>query len=232
MKTDLKNKAITLRREGNTYSEIMKVIPVAKSTLSEWLRDVGISKRQIQFFSEKKRLASLKGGLARRNQRIDTFNRITGKAEKEIGKISKRELWLLGIALYWAEGSKEKEARPGSGVIFINSDVEMIVLFLKWLFEICHVSKEEIRCEIYLHDSYKYEVARFQKFWSEKTGLSLGYFNTIYFKRNKINTKRKNIGDLYNGQLRVKVYRSSSLNRQITGWVRGICKNLNLKFRK
>jgi len=226
MKIDLKNKAVALRKEGNTYSEIMKVVPVAKSTLSEWLKEVGMVKEVRQVFTEKRRLASLRGGQAKRKQRIERSNKIFDLAESEIGKISKRELWLLGIALYWAEGSKEKEARPGSGVIFVNSDSEMIVLFLKWLFEICHVPKDGIRCEIYLHDSYKNEIARFQKYWSEKTGLPLSYFNTIYFKRNKINTKRKNIGDLYNGQLRVKVYRSSSLNRQITGWVRGICKDI------
>jgi hypothetical protein len=222
----LKQKAVDLRKSGHTYSEILKVIPVAKSTLSEWLRETGISKRQIQVYTEKRRLASLKGGQAKRNQRIETFNRITGIAEKEVGKLSKRELWLIGVALYWAEGSKEKESRPGSPVIFVNSDSEMIKLFLKWLFEIVGVTKEEIRCEIYLHDIYRNEIPRFQKYWSEKTGLSLCFFKTIYFKKNKINTKRKNIGGLYYGQLRVKVYRSSSLNRQITGWVRGINKNI------
>ncbi len=224
MKSKLKNKAIALRKEGNTYSEIMKAIPVAKSTLSEWLREVGMVKEVKQVFTEKRRLASLRGGQARRNQRITLFNKIIGKAEKEIGKLSKRELWLLGVALYWAEGSKEKESRPGSGVMLINSDADLIVVFLRWLFEICHIPKDQIRCEIYLHDSYKNEIARFQEYWSQKTGLPLSYFNTVYFKRNKINTKRKNTGDLYNGQLRVKVYRSSSLNRQIAGWVRGINK--------
>lgn len=224
MKIDLKNKAIALRKEGNTYSEIMKVIPVAKSTLSEWLRSVGMVKEVKQIFTEKRRLASLRGGQAKRKQRIDKFNLITNIAEKEIGKISSRELWLLGIALYWAEGSKEKEGRPGTGISFSNSDYQMVNLFLKWLMEIINVPKEEIGFEIYIHDSYRSEVARFQKYWSEKTGLPLSYFNTIYYKRIKINTKRKNVGDLYNGQLRVKVYRSSSLNRQVTGWVRGINK--------
>jgi hypothetical protein len=225
MKIELKNKAVALRKEGNTYSEIMRVIPVAKSTLSEWLREVGMVKEVKQVFTEKRRLASLKGGQAKRKQRIERSNIIFNKAEKEIGKLTKREIWLLGIALYWAEGSKEKEGRHGSGVIFVNSDSEMIVLFLRWLFEVWHISKKEISCEIYIHDSYRNEVARFQKYWSEKTGLPLSYFDTVYYKRNKINTKRKNVGDLYNGQLRVKVCRSSSLLRQITGWVRGINRN-------
>lgn len=225
MKTDLKNKAIALRKEGNTYSEIMKVIPVAKSTLSEWLRSVGMVKEVKQVFTEKRRLASLKGGQAKRNQRIEKSNKIFNTAEKEIGKLSKRELWLLGIALYWAEGSKEKEGRPGSGISFSNSDYQMVNLFLKWLLEIMNIPKAEIHCEIYIHDSYRNEVGRFQRYWSQKTGLPLNYFDTVYYKRIKINTKRKNIGDLYNGQIRVRVCKSSTLNRQVTGWVRGINRN-------
>ncbi len=224
MKVELKNKAIALRKEGNTYSEIMKVIPVAKSTLSDWLKQVGMVKEVKQIFTEKRRLASLKGGQAKRKQRVDLYNLITGKAEKEIGRMTRRELWLVGTALYWAEGSKEKEGRPGTGISFSNSDYQMVNLFLKWLMFVINIPREEISCEIYIHDSYRDEIPRFQKYWSTKTGLPLSYFNTVYFKRIKINTKRKNVGDLYNGQLRVKVYRSSSLNRQVAGWVRGINK--------
>ena len=182
MKIDLKNKAIALRKEGNTYSEIMKVIPVAKSTLSEWLREVGMVKEVKQVFTEKRRLASLRGGQAKRSQRIEKSNKIFNLAESEIGKLSKRELWLLGIALYWAEGSKEKEYAPGVGIKFSNSDPEMISLFLKWLIEIIGVPKEQIGCEIYTHDIFKDEVPRFQKYWSQKTGLPLSYFKTVYFK--------------------------------------------------
>ena len=224
MRLDLKEKAIELRKSGKTYSEILKVVPVAKSTLSEWLRSVGISKEYKVVFTEKKRLAGLRGGLSRKNKRIETQSHIIGIAENEVGKISTRELWLIGVALYWAEGSKEKEGRPGTGISFSNSDYQMINLFLKWLLEVISVPKEEIGCEIYIHDSYRDEIPRFQKYWSTKTGLPLSYFNTVYFKRIKINTKRKNVGDLYNGQLRVKVCRSSSLNRQVTGWIRGINK--------
>ena len=224
MKAELKNKAIALRKEGNTYSEIMKVIPVAKSTLSEWLKQVGMVKEVKQIFTEKRRLASLRGGQAKRKQRLDLCNLINVKAEKEIGEMTRRELWLVGTALYWAEGSKEKEGRPGTGISFSNSDYQMVNLFLKWLMVVINIPREEISCEIYIHDSYRDEIPRFQKYWSTKTGLPLSYFNTVYFKRIKINTKRKNVGDLYNGQLRVKVCRSSSLNRQVTGWVRGINK--------
>ena len=45
-KFELKIKTQNLRREGMTYSEILKIIPVAKSTISLWLREVGLSKKE------------------------------------------------------------------------------------------------------------------------------------------------------------------------------------------
>ncbi|MGB8815662.1 MAG: hypothetical protein WCC74_00260 [Minisyncoccia bacterium] len=223
-KIELKEKAISLRKSGKTYSEILKIVPVAKSTLSEWLRSVGIAKSQKQAFTEKKRLASLSGGRAKREQRIKKYNQIVGEAENEIGKMTKRELWLIGTALYWAEGDKEKESNHGIGIKFSNSDPRMIILFIKWLMEICKISIEDIVFEIYVHDLYRLETPRFKDFWSKSTGFSIELFNRVYFKKGNIKTNRKNVGNLYNGLLRVRVNRSSSLNRRITGWVKGINK--------
>ena len=73
-KTKLKNKAIKLRTKGKTYSEILKEIPVAKSTLSLWLRKVGLSKSQKQRITKKRVKAGLKGAQKRREQRIELTN--------------------------------------------------------------------------------------------------------------------------------------------------------------
>ena len=108
-----KEKAIRLRREGETYSEILKIILVAKSTLSEWFKEVSLSKSQAQILTEKKLAAARKGGEAKRSQRILRMKLIREDALKDIKRISKRELWLIGIALYWSEGSKEKDYHPG-----------------------------------------------------------------------------------------------------------------------
>ncbi len=56
-KFNLKEKAILLRRQGMTYSEILKIIPVAKSTLSEWFKSVSLSVSQKHNITVKKRLA-------------------------------------------------------------------------------------------------------------------------------------------------------------------------------
>ena len=221
-----KEKAIDLRKEGKTYSEILKEIPVAKSTLSEWFRDVSLSKKQTQKLTLKKLEAARRGGRAKRAQRIERTQEIYTKALADIKNITKRELWLIGVVLYWAEGTKEKEYRPGSGINFNNSDPRMIKLFIKWLLESCDIDKSRIGFEIYIHENSKNNVASVREFWSQVSGFPLGCFSKVYFKKINIKTNRSNTGDLYYGLLRVKVRASSVLLRQITGWTEAIVRRI------
>ena len=85
-----KEKAIALRKQGKTYSEILRVILVAKSTLGLWLKDAKLSKAENQKFTEAKRLASLRGGQAKKKQRIVRQKLITLKSKLEIGNLSRR----------------------------------------------------------------------------------------------------------------------------------------------
>ncbi|MFA5889030.1 MAG: hypothetical protein WCW47_01965 [Candidatus Paceibacterota bacterium] len=221
-----KEKAVTLRKEGKSYSEILKEVSVAKSTLSEWLHSVGLSKKQFQRLTAKKLEASKRGGLVKHQQRLQRVQKIHEVALKDITNISKRELWLIGIALYWAEGTKEKDSHPGPGISFNNSDPRMIKVFIKWLVESCRVNKDRIGCEIYIHENSKNGVDEVRKYWSKITGFHVKKFNKVYFKTNKLKTNRKNIGSLYYGLLRVKVSASSSLLRQIAGWTEAIVRGI------
>lgn len=223
-KANEKQKAIDLRKKGFAYSEILKMVPVAKSTLSLWLRSVGLSKEQKQILTKKKIEAARRGGEARRVNRVCSSEKIKEEAEKEIANINQRELWLIGMALYWAEGSKEKEYNIGQGVIFSNSDPMMIKVFLKWLKDVLRIDDDEIKFEIYIHKDSKNKVSEAVEYWSEVTNTTTEKFRFIYFKSNKINTKRKNIGNNYYGLLRVVVRKSTNLNRKIQGWVNGIYK--------
>jgi len=225
IKIQEKEKAIQLRRQGKTYSEILKVVPVAKSTLSIWLQSVDLSKKQKQIITKKRLACSKKGGEVRKKQRIDKQNKILFEARSQITKISKRELFLIGVILYWAEGSKEKDYYPGSSLRFANSDHNMIKLFLYWLEKI-GVRKERISFDIYLHDNNKYRVSDVIKYWALQTGFSEKSFR-VYFKKNIIKTKRRNISpETYFGVLRIYVKESSDLVRRIDGWVSGVVESL------
>ncbi|MFQ6084128.1 MAG: hypothetical protein ACE5WD_12345 [Candidatus Aminicenantia bacterium] len=222
-KTKEKIQAIKLRREGLSYNEILKRVPVAKSTLSLWLRSVGLAKRQKQRLTKKRLAGALRGAMVKRSQRITITKEIKKKARKEIGELSKRELWLIGTALYWGEGQKERTR--GALIGLGNSDPNLIKIFLKWLKEICKIPRQDILFRIFLHETAKNRLSEVKNYWSTLTGFPINNFQKITWKKNKINTKRKNIGKDYYGLLRVIVRRSTNLNRKVEGWIEGIYKN-------
>jgi len=218
-----KNTAIELRKQGKTYSEILSIVSVAKSTLSLWLNSVNLSNKQKQKITEKKLNCAKRGGEARKVQRITKQNSIFAKTKAEITELSYEKLFLIGVVLYWAEGLKEKEQRPGSQFEFSNMDPRMIRVMLIWLFKVCKIDKNMLVFNIFLHQSHKNRVEEVKKYWAQVTGFSVDNFSKIYWKKNKIaNTKRKNTGDNYHGLLKVKIRRSSDLVRKIAGWVDGI----------
>lgn len=225
MKIKQREKAIQLRKQGYSYSEILEHVHVSKSTLSLWLRSVGLSSKQKHRLTEKKWISMKKGWEKRRKLRIDTTKLIETKAYKEIEEIEKNNhyLWFMGAMLYWAEGSKSKNYRPSQGILFSNSDQKMIKFFLLWLNKVLKVSKNRITFQIYIHETKKMETLKIRKFWSIATGFSVNKFDKIYYKKNKVNSHRKNTGSNYYGLVRIQVKKSTNLNRKITGWIEGIC---------
>jgi hypothetical protein len=221
MQNERKENAIALRKEGKTYHEIRQIIPVAKSTLSDWLGSVGLSKPQKQKITQLRKDAGLRGAQARKDKRLKEVKDLNSKGIEEIGRLSRRELWLIGTVLHWAEGSKQKETNPSTGVIFTNSDPKMLLVFLKWLRHL-GVPENKMVFEMYVHDNRKSEISTFKKWWESELSLQSGRISRVYLKKEKVRTNRKNITDLYHGLIRIKVRGSTSLNRQINGWIEGV----------
>ncbi len=221
MEATSKEKAIALRRRGLSYSEILKEVSVAKSTLALWLQSVNLSKKQTQRLTEKKLLSARRGGMARHTARIALTQKIYQEARKDIRHLTKRELWLAGVLLYWAEGSKERDSSVGTQLKFNNSDPRMVRLFLIWLKEVFNVQEDDIVYELYIHKTGDAQKAI--QFWENATSCERGKIR-IYFKRHRVKkTNRKNVEENYHGLLRVGVRKSSSLNRKIDGWVNALC---------
>lgn len=60
---EIKELARSLRRKGLSYSEIRTEIPLAKSTVSNWCKDIGLTKSQILRLSKLKIGGSYEGCL-------------------------------------------------------------------------------------------------------------------------------------------------------------------------
>lgn len=224
MKENFKNQAIKLRQEGCSYSEILKNIPVAKSTLSLWLRSIGLSRKQKQRLTLKKLTSARKGAERKKEQRIESELKIKTEARNEVGKISEREAWLAGVMLYWAEGSKQKDTNVSVAIKFSNSDSRMLLFFVRWLKKYLHVSDEDIVFEIFIYLIYKERKKEFVEYWSKELKYPVSKFEKVYFKKHSVKSSRKNKQNNYHGQVVIRVKRSTNLNRKITGWIDGFNK--------
>lgn len=217
-----KVKAIELRKQGFSYREILKQVPVAKSTLALWLQSVHLSIPQKQALTQKKLNAARRGAETKRRQRLSSTENLITKARQQIGKLSAREKLLVGAALYWAEGAKQRPSSISAGVNFNNSDPLMLRFFKDWLLESVGINQSDLKFEIYLHDSQKHRLPEVKKYWAQTLGEPLENLATVYFKKNVIKRNRKNTENGYYGLVRVRVRSSSTLNRTIAGWVEGI----------
>ncbi len=217
-------RAIELRKAGVSYMELMQRFGVAKSTLWRWLKAEGLVAATPQEFTELKRIAQRKGADLVRARRIERTRLIMAEARKDVGFVDERDLWLAGTVLYWAEGAKQNPRNVSSGVIFVNSDPAAVRLFMAWLKEICEVTDDRIGYEIYLHETANAE--RAQAYWAAELDLPVEKLSRIRWKRHRPATRRTNVGDTYHGLVRVRVVRSSALNRKIAGWIAGLSNSL------
>lgn len=99
----------------------------------------------------------------------------------------------------------------------------MIEIYLKWLQTNLKIPKDRFVLEIYIHKTYKSNKLDLINYWSNVTGFPPQRFDKIRYKKNKVHSYRKNRGNNYWGVLRIRLRKSTDLNRKITGWIEGIC---------
>jgi len=171
MKAVLRQKAVELRLKQNlSYQGIMKIIPVSKSTLSYWLRDLPLSKERIL----KLRRAGWEKGEASRELFRETMRSKRAAAEKlreeEYAKkfrtVSREAYFIAGLMLYLGEGDKRNRNRVG----LVNTDPQIILFFLRWLESFFLVKRLDIRSELHLYDSMN--IPSVESFWTRTLGIS------------------------------------------------------------
>lgn len=215
MKSELKREAIKLRKEGCSLKEIKNALGVSKGSVSVWVRDVELNEDQKNRLKEKGQMFNVIEKRRRTRLQRETLRRqaIISTAKKDIKKLSEKELWLIGIMLYWAEGSKTDR-----GVVqFTNSDPEMIKLMMTFFRNICKVPEEKFRGHIHIHPHLDYIAA--ERYWSSVIKLPLGQFYKTYRKMNKSSKHKRDT--LPFGTLDIYIC-NKELFLKICGWVKGI----------
>lgn len=195
-------------------NEIAKQLKVAKSSVSLWVRDVELTEAQAHAITgkpfttiaiEKRRTARLAHEAARREA-------IILQAKNDIPAISEKELWLMGVTLYWAEGGKTQRM-----VRFSNGDPEMIKIMMHFFRSVCDVPEAKFRGYIHIHPHLDHRQA--ETYWSVISGIPLAQFFKTYRKPNMSSQNKKD--SLPQGVMDIYVL-NTELFLKITGWARGI----------
>jgi transposase-like protein len=185
MHRQLKEKAIRLRLKKQLgYGAIKKQIPVAKSTLSNWLRQFPLSKERID---ELKKEGWLKSEIkierfraAMRKKREDKDKEEYERYLKHFRKsISSRVFFASGLMLYLAEGAKTNYYT----ISIANTDPRIIKFFTRWLYKFFGVPKDKLKVFLHLYESMNIEKER--KFWKDELGFNDSQFYKPYITKNK-----------------------------------------------
>jgi transcriptional regulator with XRE-family HTH domain len=184
MKSVEKNQAKKLRKKGLSLKEISEKLKVSKSVVSFWVKDIQLSKDQ----KNRLKIKSIKFG---NTFSRDKFKKIRIEYQEEGEKKAKEKNWLhiSGCMLYWAEGAKKKNS-----VIFVNSDIDMVKLFVNFLKTFFKLDNSKFIIQIYCYDGNGISIKNIEKYWVYNLNL-LGctlkksyvkHAPNIYAKRGKL----------------------------------------------
>lgn len=215
-----REKVFKLRKEGHSYNYISKKTGVSKSTLSGWLSGVPYVPNKITI--ERIGKARAASGRVKAKQKLDSIGKAEAEAKNEIGEMTKRDLFMLGIGIYIGEGTKTNNI-----VRVINADPKIIKFAVKWFEKACGLSKNNFRIRLHLYPDNN--IKKCIQFWSDASGIPLNQFQKTYidirkdkkmFKRGKLPYGTAHLSVRSNGKKEFGVF----FSRKINGWIKEVLK--------
>jgi hypothetical protein len=162
-----------MRRLGLSYGEIMELIPVKKSTLATWCRDVELTAEQIAAIKTRR---APEPGIPRNTnrRRLAEIAELRSIARGEAIHLVDDPFWVAGLILYWAEGAKTR-----NHVSVANSDPRVLRLFIRWVRT--YIDPGAVfSMHMHLHAGNDEEGAR--DHWRAETGLRRANFHKTFIK--------------------------------------------------
>lgn len=175
MKSQLKEEALRLRIEQQLgYASIAKLLPVAKSTLSNWLKHYPLSEERIKQI----RIQSLNKGEAKierfrntmRVKREKRFRESYSKYLKKFSQPSEESQFVAGLMLYLAEGSKKDDYH----ITLANTDPKVIKFFMRWANQFMDISRSSFRVQLHLYPNM--DIDKEVTFWQKELGITREQF--------------------------------------------------------
>lgn len=205
----LKLLARKYRRSGLSYLAIAKKLMIAKSTAKSWCSDIELKPEQKKKLYSNRIKKLISGEFSSHTRRQVQIDEITAEAEKEIvSPISDDAYRFLGVALYWAEGSKTKHFS------LVNSDPIMIKFMVNWMKAFLGVEPDMIKAHLNIYEGQ--DDKKLKAYWSKLTGIPLKNFGKSFIKPAGKNYRR-NI--LYHGTIKIRVFSATDLRYRVLAWL-------------
>jgi len=226
-----KEQATKLRLQGKSYSQITDLLKVPKSTLSGWLQNIVLSESSQEKISLRAKKKSTEALIKKNKQQTHLAQQRAQstrlQAAIEVGKLSKRELFLIGTALYWAEGYKRPIVHNGKKrtyhpIKLSNSDPQLIVVFMEFLKQVCQVPESKISAGIRIYQHHNAQ--QLLQFWHKTTKIPLNKFHKFYYGVSKSSLGKRPFNILPYGTIQI-VVNDTKLFHTIMGWIEGLSKN-------
>jgi len=182
-----------LRRRGRSIPEISTLLAIPKSTVHRYVRNVDVS------IGYQERLLARRNASKIISQRNWDFAR--QKAKSRLGGLSEKELALIAVCLYWAEGAKRD-------FTFSNTDPRMVKVFITILKKVFDIKKERLQISLRIYEDL--DKTKCLKFWSKVTGMVLD-------KNTSVNIlKGMKSGKLQYGMCRVRLRKGGLLLKEFS----------------
>jgi hypothetical protein len=159
-KPEKRKKARELRKKDWSIKAIVDELDSHTSSVTNWCGDIELTNEQIEelSFADPHWAAQHKGAQINKQKGLEKRKGYQQQGRDKAKKGSK--LHLIGSMLYWSEGGKDRNQ-----VVFVNSDPNIMKLFLRFLREELAVENKVIKLKIHCHTKDEDEIERIKRYW-------------------------------------------------------------------
>jgi transcriptional regulator with XRE-family HTH domain len=171
-----KQKALVMRKRGMSYSQIKERLGISKSTLSGWLYNMPLSERRIRELQADSPIRIERYRNTMQAKKEARLKEVYAKVSQDIGNLSKRDVFLAGLFLYWGEGTKASNC----STVLTNTNPDMIKFFIKWL-ELFGIKRKNLKIKLHLYSDMN--IKENLDFWSKELRIPISQFKKPYIKK-------------------------------------------------
>jgi len=210
-----KEKAFELRKQGKTYKEIIEIIHISPSTLSDWFKNQEWSKHITKSNTEKHIIRSTehlhKMNAGRRIMLEEKYKKVEEDAEKEFEIHKNDSLFMAGLMVYAGEGDKTNR----HNIRLSNSEFYLHLVFIRFCEKFLKVERKNIKIWLLLYPDHNIEESI--AVWSKKLNINKSNFHKsqVIIGKERVKKLQYGVGN--------SIISNTSLKKKMLKWLE-LCK--------